>query len=170
LTGKIRRSFVLVPLLACIGAVANSPARVVQQRFIDAVTAGWESYEVCEHHSRAASREAFFGKALGIVPAAALKVRESKELTVREAGAGRALHLGIADIELPTPELASRVHRQPRSGGERFLADTKILTRYVTSRQERRVLVVYSETHLQPAVQRFLRELEAQPDQLWERR
>jgi hypothetical protein len=166
----IRTGFALL-LLACVGAAAVvSPAQLVQQRFVDEVTAGWQSFEVCEHHSRGASRDAFFTRALDLRPGSAGKVRESKELTVRESGAGPALHVGVAELEFPTAELAARVHGQPSASHQRFLAGTKILTRYVTSRQDRRLLVVYSETHLQPRVQRFLQQLEANPEQVWPQR
>jgi hypothetical protein len=48
------------------------------------------------------------------------------------------------------------------------VAQIKILTRYVSSRRDPRLLVVYSETHLQPKVQRFLEDLEARPASVWD--
>ena len=157
-------------LLACVAATAAlSPTRVVQQRFVDEVTAGWQSFEVCEQHTRGGNRDAFFTAALNLAPGTA-RVREAAEITVRESGAGPALHVGIAELEFTSADAAARADAQAAGGAQRFLAGTKILTRYITSRQERRLLVVYSETHLQPRVQRFLRQVEARPAQVWEQR
>jgi hypothetical protein len=164
-----RGSLALV-LLGCAGLAAVSPSQVVGQRFVAEVTAGWDSYQVCEHHAPSVTRESFLARALGLDTAFRPRVRESKELTVRETSASPALHLGIAELEFTSAEAAARLHARGASTGPRFLAGTKILTRYVTLRQEQRVLVVYSETHLQPKVRQFLEGLEARAANVWHQR
>lgn len=163
-------SGVMLVILACAGALAGSPARVIEERFVDEMTAGWESFEVCSYHSRRGGREAFFSEALSLAPDAAGALRESKELIVRESSGGVAMHLGVAELEFRTAELAARVHQDTPAATQRFLAATKVLTRYVTLRKDRRILLVYSETHLQPGVKRFMDGLDEGSERVWESR
>jgi hypothetical protein len=151
-----------------MGTAAVSPSQVVQQRFVSQVTMGWQSYDVCEHHTTQAERAAFLTRALDIGSAARPQIREAKELSVRETSASPALHLGIAELEFPTVEDAARSYGREGPAGQRFFAGTKILTRYISLRRDRRLLVVYSETHLQPSVQRFLQDLQARPTSVWD--
>jgi hypothetical protein len=136
-------------------------ADTVRERFVRAMTTGVESYEVCTYHTSEASRRAFLARALELDSTIRFDVRESSELVVRESSASAGLHLGLATIEFPTIDLATRLDARTAPAPDRFLSGTPILTRYVTVRDGRRVLVAYSESHSRPEVNRLLRDIES---------
>jgi len=153
--------------LFSVEVVASSPAQIVEDAFIDAIAGKWDSFEVCEHRSRGENRAPFFATALDQEPNAIGKVIEAKDIVVRENSGDRGFHLGVVELEVPTMEVAERLQAPQLTGEKRFFAGTKILTRYVSLKKDRRVLVVYSETNTYAQVNHFLEEIGNLNDQLW---
>jgi hypothetical protein len=163
------RAIFLATLLS-INALAGSPCQIIEDEFIKDITAGWKSFEVCEYRSPGENRGPFFTKALNLTPATAGKVIETKELVIRESSGGRGVHLGIAELEFPTVELAENVQGEHKDTKQHFFSGTKILTRYVSLRENQRILLVYSETHSDAKVNAFLEQVSNMGGRLWTNR
>lgn len=150
-----------------INVLASSPVHIIEDEFIKDISAGWKSFEVCEYRSPGEDRTLFYGRALNLKPTTGGKVIESKDFVVRESTGSRGVHLGIVELEFPTIQLAERVHKPNAETQRQYFSGTKILTRYVSLRKERRVLLVYSETYGDAKVNGFFGRLGSLRSRLW---
>ena len=157
----------LVALLACTGPANSSPVENVKEHFVDSIARDWASFEVCEHRSPRDDRKAFYSKALELAPNSLQRVVAWREVTVRAAGESHSVHVGVAELEFATAALA-QTFAQPGKDGPRYLAASKILTRYVVLQKERTALIIYSESHARPAVGKFLDAAAASGAKFWE--
>lgn len=90
-----------------------------------------------------------------------------KDLHVAAASGKPSFHIGLALVRFETAEAAARAHAKLPAPDAAFLAETKILTRFVALRREAQILFVYSESFMQPAVEKFVDGLPASVDALW---
>ncbi len=135
--------------------LAPTPVSTTVDRFVRDVTADLGSFDVTQHPSTAEDRTVFVAKAFELA-GAHWRVEEWKELHVVAAGGKPSFHLGLALVRFDTADAAARVYAKLPAPGAAFLAGTKILTRFVALQRGREILFVYSETHLQPVVEKFL--------------
>ena len=73
----------------------------------------------------------------------------------------------MAELEFATAALAQSF-AQSGNNSPRYLAASKILTRYVVLPKERTALVIYSESHPRPAVGKFLDAAAISGAKFWE--
>lgn len=145
----------LVTLLACTGTANSSPVENVKEQFVDAIARDWDAFEVCEHRSPRDDRKAFYTKVLELKPGSLQRVTAWREITAHQGVEKYSAHLGIAELQFATVDSAKSFGQAARSG-PRYLAESKILTRYVVLLKERTALVIYSESHVRPEVGKFL--------------
>lgn len=160
-------SAALVALFACASPANSSPVENVKEHFVDSIAKDWASFEVCEHRSPRDDRKAFYSKALELAPNSLQRVVAWREITLRAAGETNTVHLGVAELQFATAASAQSF-AQPAKNDPRYLAASKILTRYVVLQKERNALVIYSESHARPAIGKYLDAVAASGAKLWE--
>ena len=159
-------SVFLVTLLACGSPANSSPVENVKEHFVDNVAGNWASFEVCEHRAPRDDRKAFYSKVLELPPSALQRVVAWREITIRPASETYSVHLGVAELQFATAAQAQSF-AQPAKNTPRYLAASKILTRYVVLHKERTALVIYSESHARSEVGKFLDAVPASGEKLW---
>lgn len=168
---SIRRFFycsLFFPIFSVpLNANAGSPEQFIERQFIQRVSTGWRSFELCEYRSINDDRIAYFAKALDFKRVPGVKVSGNKEFTLRENSGDRGVHLGIVELEFPTQQFAGRVNSPVSANMHQFFSGRKILTRYVSLQKDRRVIIVYSETYNDPTVGKFLDQINELGDQVW---
>ena len=141
-------------------APAATPVDTTVDRFVREVTSGLGSFHIDQHQSPDEDRKVFVAKSF-VLADANWRVEDWKELHVLAAGGKPGFHLGLALLHFDTADAAARAYAKLPAPDAAFMAETKILTRFVALRRESEILLVYSETHLQPAVRKFLNGLTA---------
>jgi hypothetical protein len=151
-------ALVLIPILFAEARSPDGPERLLEQvaeGFIALASQSWSDFSVCEHRSKSDDKRAFLHKSFGreLFPASASIAW--KELQTSEEGASSTLHLGLIAVTFQDPKEAIGVHTRLTAAKHPYLKNTKILTRYKALLQGSTVLIVYSETYLHEALQRF---------------
>jgi hypothetical protein len=151
-------AFVIIPLFLATAQGHDTPERLVERtasEFTDVVSQSWSNFRVCEHRSKTDDKRSFLRKSFGkaLIPASASV--HWKELRVGEEGASGSLHLGLVAVTLQEQGAAAGVHTHLMAAEHPYLKGTKILTRYKPLIRGNTVLILYSETFSNEAVQRF---------------
>lgn len=138
-------------------ALADSPAERIKERFVDAIGKDWkEGVEICEMRSRENRRELFAGELE--LPPQAIQALKEQAFVVREPFVETSYQLLILDMVL-APNADFAAPQQPRLPSK--VARTVL-------RQDRRVLVVSSESAAKPGVSKFLDALASAPsEEIW---
>ena len=137
-------------------ALAETPRERVTQDFIAAVADAADLNETVEIPVPDGARNRYFAHVLNLRPSAAPKVTGNRDVSLHNPTTGRRRHLGVAELEFASADVAAHVESASRRSQQRFFARTKILTRYVLVRQQSSVLLVYTETAADPQVNGFL--------------
>jgi len=149
MTNVLVTALILVPFVGAAAQGTEGPERLIEQAasaFIDVAAQSWEDFSVCEHRSKTDDKRVFLSKRFGkeLFPLSATVLW--KELTVSEAGAASALHLGLIALTFQDQKEAVETHTRLTTGKEPFLRGTKILTQYKALVHNNTVLILYSET------------------------
>ncbi|MFO1120340.1 MAG: hypothetical protein U1E38_09700 [Rhodospirillales bacterium] len=124
--------------------------------FVERVATDWTSYQVCELYHKGYRNRVYLQR---IFPAGEMpldKDIDRREIWVRETAASVGAHLGLYVLSYVTQEAASQAFKHLPSEQPWTQADGKVLTKYAAKLHTSRIVLVYSETFLDPTVKSYL--------------
>lgn len=132
----------------------------IKKEFLQIAAADIKDYRLCELYSKNEDKKAFVEKTLQKDFTKNMKNIQWKEMQFREETAKSNLHLGVIVIQYMTNQDAINPVTRVQTRPVNYLANSKILTRYIAIRDNENVAFIYSETFIDDKIKALLDKLE----------
>lgn len=140
-------------------ACDNDILESVKTKFVKQVTVGMDTYEVSEIYDRNDNKKELLKKALSNKYKPGGETLRHKEIFVKRVDDTSKFHLGVIQLQFTNPKAALEAYKS--MFGQQvvgFFDNVKILTQYKALNRGDSVLVIYSETFIDPKVKQFINE------------
>ena len=149
-------------IVACSPLTAMSSStdllETLKKEFVQQVSAGANDVKVSEITDKADDKKAFLKKSL---PGLYIQGNEKvtyKEIFVRQGKQSGHFHLGMIKLEYGNKQKARAAMEKIKQGAKSsYFSNTKILTKYLLLVKDNAMLVIYSETFIDPVVRNFFK-------------
>jgi hypothetical protein len=154
-------AFILLTLTSVSCAVAQQPAgnefsfEAVTEEFVSIVTAGWDSYSICEYIDRS-DRFSYINL---LIPASELSrqcVIMARHFVIRGQAESIGVDFSLYRIKCASDEAAMRTFEHISTKKTGTVADGKVLTRYAAQLDGNNIYVIHTQSFFDPAVVSFL--------------
>lgn len=156
--------FILLSLMvANLANATNSSISLIEaikSDFIQIASSDISDYRLCELYSRHENKKDFVEKTLQKDFTKNMKGIHWKEMQFREENAKSSLHLGVIVIQYESEKDAINVASKVQEINTNYLANSKILTRYIALRDNDKVAFIYSETFIDDKIKLLLEKIE----------
>lgn len=153
--------FLAIFLIACSPLPAATPSDLIlesiKKDFVQHITTGKSDFKVSEVIDKKDDKKAFLQKSLPSLYMPGKEKVSYKEIFVRFGKLPGHFHLGIIQLVYANEQLAQAAFKKITSSNKgRYFSNTKILTKYALKLKSNTMLVLYSETFIEPTMKSFL--------------
>lgn len=128
----------------------------MKKGFVQHITAGKSNFKVTEVADKEDDKKTFLQKSLPSLYMPGKEKVSYKEIFVRLDKQPGHFHLGIIQLDYANEQLAQAAFKKITSSSKgKYFSNTKILTKYALKLKSNTVLVLYSETLVDPAMKTF---------------